>query len=124
MTTLATITAILATLVTPAPAVTCGPISGDHSGWYDGHGQITLAPYVCSALSSRNPTRIGVGLFVLAHEAAHARGIMDEVAADCDALPRVAGLARRFYRLKGDGLRRAVLAARAFHDGGYGGTCS
>lgn len=70
----------------------------------------------------------GYALSVLLHEAAHARGIADERAADCAALAHEAEVGIRFFGLRGKRayLRSMMATARRSHDGAdarYGGSC-
>lgn len=58
---------------------------------------IHLGPYACEALRDPRSPLFGGGLYILAHEAAHARGIENERVASCFGLFWPRDLARRFY---------------------------
>jgi hypothetical protein len=75
-----------------------GPAPGALGYAYDHEpGAIHLSPYACLVLDVPGSPLFGGGLHILAHEAAHARGIHDEGCAEVWALAWVADLGRRFY---------------------------
>lgn len=61
--------------------------------------RIYLSPTVCGGLESRQ-ARLGLALLVVAHEAAHARGIVDEGQAECWGLLWTQDLARRLFGIE------------------------
>lgn len=65
--------------------------------WAHEPGEIHLGPYVCEALRDPRSPLFGGGLHVLAHEAAHARGIESESLASCYGLVWPRHLAWRFW---------------------------
>lgn len=65
--------------------------------WEHEPGDIHLGPYACEALRDPASPLFGGGLNILAHEAAHARGIASESLAACFGLAWPRYLARRFY---------------------------
>lgn len=67
--------------------------------WAHEPGEIHLGPYACEALRVRTSPLLGAGLHILAHEAAHARGIDSETVASCFGLAWAMDLARRFYAI-------------------------
>jgi hypothetical protein len=60
--------------------------------------EIWLGPKVCQYLMLGIPN--GGALMILAHEAAHARGVSDEAWANCWGRAWVADLARRYYGIR------------------------
>lgn len=96
------------------PDAWAAEIDGRTLGYYDpaDPGSIHLGPYACQALSDPRSPLFGGGLSILAHEAAHAGGVLDDEAlAQCNALKATPKLARLFG-LRGAALTGAVIAAR------------
>jgi hypothetical protein len=61
---------------------------------------IHLGPYACEALKDPTSPIFGAGLLVLAHEAEHLAGLVNESAANCAAIRDVEFLAQRFWRVE------------------------
>lgn len=83
--------------VTDSGAWLRGPAPQALGYTYDGVPVVYLGPYACEALRDPRSPLFGGGLHILAHEAAHARGIQSEAAASCWALAWPMALAQRFY---------------------------
>lgn len=65
----------------------------------DGSYVIHLGPYACETLKDPASPIFGAGVLVLAHEAEHLAGLLNESAANCAAIRRVDFLARRFWHV-------------------------
>ena len=65
--------------------------------WSHDLSNVYLSAYACTALADPSMPMFGSGLHILAHEAAHTRGIRDEGLAECWALVWTMDLARIFY---------------------------
>lgn len=96
----------------PVP-VTCEP---GQSGYIGGHaivnGAISLSVETCRLARRRNGA--GVVAWVMAHEAAHTIGIVNENQADCFALDNTYRLLRKVWRLTPRAARRGLAEGREF----------
>lgn len=89
---------------------------------------IRLAPSMCDLAQMSGSSLVGPLLFVVAHEAAHARGVRSEAWADCYGLLWTADLARRFYSVefytaRSDELMRQAVAYHRGAPADYQGLC-
>jgi hypothetical protein len=82
-----------------------------------GGTEIRTAGWVCKALNGPVSENLGPALNVIAHEAAHVRGIRSEAEASCWGLMWVAHLAWEFYGIEFDSLASKTLlaASREYH---------
>lgn len=83
--------------------------------WVD-ENRAAFAPWVCDAIE-RKGNRLGAALNVVAHEAAHLRGVRSEAEAACWGLLWAADLAQRFYGIEFYSLDSQTVIARsvAYH---------
>lgn len=107
-----------------------GRLRGNEVSGYASPGQYTyLSDQVCNILNTGTSDRLGVALAILAHEAAHARGILDEGQAQCWGLVWWYSLAHDYYGVAYHSqqmldLERKVLAWQATQTDRYSLACA